>query len=675
MASHGQPSIESATHRLDAARALRFGLVCAASFAPALLDPGALDRIGAQWPRAESAAPYWPGASLLEAWVWTPLVALSACSLFSAPGLALAAAFGAATGLGRWLASALALNLVLVSAAAGLLGLAAPQVARGASFGAAVAVLALACFAWLFARIRGGATLPWPPRLAQSLAPTLAIPWLLLAALGPKIHWESFNGDGVHAFESIRLLLVQPTPFWPEEAGAIRGFPGLTSMLFAFPGAWFLRLFGESEGAARVSAALYLAGVFGGVAAFVEHARGALRAVEAWLIWAALAVYMLVMAFSASYDPYSADIALPATQDTLTVACVLGAVAASLRGERAWTALFTALSYASLPSGLMLLGLWSVAAALFVRPRPLRGVATMLVTLAACGVLARLAPTLLEWLGQPRPGDEYESLIARFSYLQATDVRRALFALVPCGIVPGLALLAWRRFDAPSRALALVALGYFAFFYVQAYVSLHHFVPAMLLPLAAFWRSGPAAAESSRKWALAATAAGLALATWWSWPASATPVVHARRVGASLLARVEGYERSAPESLAAASALRHLFPSGLSREVPDASYGGSPYIWNRYALRVGPNEAPNYVLQREDEPAPVGAQQLGVQDGFALYVRDREVWRAHAAAPLPHPPGAALYEIDRGRLFLGAQPRRDGPAILNLRDVRKRWNR
>jgi hypothetical protein len=675
MASPGHPSIDSATHAVDAARVLRLGLACAACVAPALLDPAALERIGAHWPRAESAAPYWPGASLFEAWVWTPLVALSACSLFSAPGLALAAAFGAASGLGRWLVSALALNLVLVSSLAGLLGLVAPQVSRGASFGGAVALLALACFAFLFARVRGGARLPWPARFAESLAPTIAVPWLLLAALGPKLHWESFNGDGVHAFESIRLLLVQPTPFWPADAGAIRGFPGLTSMLFAFPGAWFLRLFGENEGAARVSVALYLAGVFGGVAAFVEHARGALRAVEAWLVWAALAVYTLAMAFSASYDPYSADIALPATQDTLTVACVLGAVAASLRGERAWTALFTALSYASLPSGLMLLGLWSLAAALFVRPRPLRGVATILVTLAACGVLARLAPTLLEWLGQPRPGDEYESLLTRFSYLQVTDARRVLFALAPCGIVPGLALLAWRRFDAPSHALALVALGYFAFFYVQAYVSLHHFVPAMLLPLASFWRSGPAAAESSRKALLAATAAGLALATWWSWPASAAPVVHARRVGASLFARVEGYERSAPESLAAASALRHLFPSGLSRDVPDASYGGSPYIWNRYAARNEPTGAINYVLQREGEPAPVDAEKVGVENGFALYVRDRELWRAHAAAALPHPPGAALYEIDRGRLFLGAQPRRAGPAILDLRDVRKLWTR
>jgi hypothetical protein len=675
MASPGQPSIGSAQPHFDAARVLRLALACAGLSAPALLDPGALDRFAAHWPAVESGSAYGPCTAHFAAWMWTSLVAFSACALLLAPGLALAAAFGAASTFGRWLLSAFALNLVLVSGLAALLGAVVPQFARGASFGLASACLALVCFAFLFARARSGAALPSPARLGASLAPTLVVPWFLLAALAPKLHWESFNGDGVHAFESIRLLLVQPTPFWPAEAGAIRGFPGLTSMLFAFPGAWFLRLFGENEGAARVSVALYLGGVFGGVAAFVEHTRGALRSAEAWLIWLALAVYLLVMAFSASYDPYSADIALPATQDTLTVACVLGAIVASLRGERAWTALFTALSYASLPSGLMLLGLWSVAALLVVRPRPWRGVATILVTLVACGLLARVAPAVLELLGGPRPGDEYESLLTRFSYLQATDFRRVLFALAPCGLVPGLALLAWRRFDASSRALALVALGYFGFFYVQAYVSLHHFVPAMLLPLAAFWRSGPVASPSSRPAMLGITAAGLALAAWLSWPVSAAPVVHARRIGQHLLARIEGYERSAPVSLAAASALRHLFPSGLSADVPESTYGGSPYIWNRYARRDENADSIHYWLQHESDPAPPGAEKVGAQDGFALYVRDRALWREHAAVTLHHPPGAALYEIDRGRLFLGAKPRREGPAILDLRDLRKRWSR
>lgn len=678
MASSSPQSTEAAATHLSSKRVLGAALFCGLLALPALLDPGALQRVGEQWRLADGPSPYWPAAELVRAWLWTPLVALSACVLFLSPGLAVSAALGAASGIGRWLLCALAISLVLVSVLAGALGVAAPSFARGASFGVCVALLAAVCLAWLLVQLRSGPHLPWPARIGAALAPTLLVPWALLAFLAPKFHWESFNGDGVHAFESLRLLLAQPTPFWPESAGEIRGFPGLTSMLFAFPGAWFLRLFGENEGAARVSVVLYLAGVFGGVAALAEHARGALRASEAWLVWGALALYLLVMAFSASYDPYSADIALPATQDTLTVACVLGAIAASLRAERGWTALFTFLSYISLPSGLMLLGLWLIAAFLFVRPRPVRGLVALAVSLIACAIAARFAPAVLAALGAPRPGGEYESLLSRFAYLQLGDARRTLFALAPCGLVPGLALLAWKRFDGVSRALALVTLGYFAFFYVQAYVSLHHFVPAMLLPLAAFWRSGPASNAQQSGATKLAVLGGLLLATWLSWPASWRPLVHARHIGERLQADVEGYEHSAPAALAAASVLRQLFPPGLSLEVPQISYGGSPYIWNRYARREAKPEssvAIDYWLRREEAQAPDGAERVATHNGFALFVRDRDAWRADAAVQLPHPPGAALYFIDRGRLFLGAKPRGEGPAIYDLRALWRRWKR
>ncbi len=673
MASSSSQSPDAAERSLCTRRVLGAALAVAALAWAPLVDAQALERAGELWPQAESPRPYWPGEHALELWLWTPLVTLGGCALFLAPGLALAAALGSASAMGRWLLHALALSLLAVSALAGVLGAFAPGLSRGAPFGWSVAALALLASLWLVHRVRTGPRLPWPAQPAALVAPSVVAAWLALALLAPKFHWESFNGDGVHAFESTRLLLVQPTPFWPQEAGDIRGFPGLTSMLFAFPGAWFLRLFGENEGAARVSVVLYLLGVFAAIAALIEDARGRVRALESVLVWCALLVYLLVMAFSASYDPYSADIALPATQDTLTVACVLGAIGASLRGDRAWTALFTALSYVSLPSGLMLLGLWLIAAFVFVRPRPLRGLAAMALALAACALAARAAPVALAALGQPLPGGEYESLLARFAYLQLSDVRRLAFALAPCGIVPGLVLLGWRWFDPLSRALACVALAYFAFFYVQAYVSLHHFVPAMLLPLAAFWRSGPVAAPPTAVRARWAVALGLLAALWLSWPSSWRPLVHARRIGERLHAQVEGYEHSAPASLAAASALRHLFPPGLAAEVPESSYGGSPYIWNRYAQReLRDGARVDYWLTRDDAPPPQGAERVANEGGCTLYVRDREVWRADRSVELPHPPGAPLYAIDRGRLFLGAKPRSEGPAIIDLRALRRR---
>ena len=79
-----------------------------------------------------------------------------------------------------------------------------------------------------------------------------------------------------------------------------------TSALFAFPGSWFLRLFGPIEAAARLPAVLYLIAVFAGVIALLSDRRAAgprtesatPGLVEAGLIWLALGAYFLALAFS-----------------------------------------------------------------------------------------------------------------------------------------------------------------------------------------------------------------------------------------------------------------------------------------------------------------------------------------------------------------------------------------
>ncbi len=646
--------------RARLARELRRLLWLGVGWIPALLGSGVLWEAERLVPLAESANPYLVPSEAGLLYLWAPAVVLSATLLFLSPGLLLARLLGAAEELGRWLLYGLALALVLVSVGAALLQglLGAPLV--GGAFVVWVAGCSLAV--WGFGALgvaRGGP----PPTDAfdgsdalRLLAPAIVVPWLLLAGLAPKFHWETFNGDGIHAFEAVRLLLTRTLPFWDPATEPLDSFPGVTTMLFTFPGAWYMRLFGAQEAAARVPLLLYLVGVYGGLIALVADRRRRVAAIDAWLIWGALSIYTLVLAFSASYDPYTADIALPATQDTLFVACLLGYLVAFVRGETRWMGLFLLLTYTSLPSGVLLVALWCGATVVTFRPWPWRAWLWTLGAGLACLAFGALLPLALGAFDLPLPGAEYagDSLLDRFRRLRLTEVGRVLYPIVPCGIVPALALLAWRRLDAVSRALALTTLGYFGFFYIQeSRVLVHHFVPAMLLPLAAFWRSDWVAADSpTRRPALWATGLGALLATALSLPESAKPLVHARRVGSALEIRVDGYDRSETAAFLPAPALGELFPTGMIGSVPISEYGGSPHIWNHYAHRRGWRPEPNnYVVQPVAAPPPDGMERVGERGGWAVYVRDPAVWEAHRKARLPFPPGSRIFQIERSSLF------------------------
>ncbi|MBK8179685.1 MAG: hypothetical protein IPK67_12525 [Planctomycetes bacterium] len=653
---------------------------------PALLDPGAVGRVAAEEALALSPNAYFAPEHFALFYLWAPAVVLSACALLLLPGLLFAWALGAAADLGRWVLSGLALSLVLVSTVTSLAQSLAGRSLTRVEFSLLVLGLsALGAGLLLLRRARGRAT---PCCLDQAASRRLALslfaaPWLLLAALLPKFYWEGFNGDGVHAFEATRLLLSRPLPFWDADAGPISFYPGVTSALFAFPGSWFLRLFGPIEAAARLPAVLYLIAVFAGVIALLSDRRAAgprtesatPGLVEAGLIWLALGAYFLALAFSASYDPYSADIALPATQDTLLMACVLGFVLAWSRRERGWLLLFTALTYVSLPSGLVLVVFFAASTWLVTRPRPWTDVFRAAACLGACMVAGALLPKLLALLGMPLPGSEYakESMVQRFLFLQFTDVKRILYVALPCGILPLFALFAWKRLDPVARALALSALAYFLLFYVQAYVSLHHFVPAMVLPLAAFWRADFLAPGPGRgKWVMATGAAG-ALALWLSLPAHWGVAVQAKEIGSAIRVDCPGYERSAPRCFLFADRLGSLFPRGIDPAVPGKKFGGSPYPWNYYARRAdGTAREVNYVVQEATATPPEGLTRVSEEQGIAVFVRDLGLWERHQALQPPSPPGSPWLQVDRGLLFAGQKPREGRLFILNVRSALRR---
>lgn len=646
--------------RLTPHRLAWLGGVLLVGASPALFASDLPGRAAGLHALAGRSGPYFDGGlgELGLLGVRLPLVYVSACLLVMAPGLLLTLLCDAAPAASSWLARALLVNVALVSCVANLVSAAIGAPLGGRGFALALLGASALCGLGLRLRLQQGRAPRWPVATTESralLAGSVGFGLVLSAALAPKFLWESLNGDGTHALESSRLLLSRALPFFPPEVGALSHFPGVNSMLFAFPGSWFLRLFGDHELSARLPILLYVPALAGAVIAFAEQGRKrAVAAGEQLWLWTALLAYTLALAYSASYSPYHADIALPATQDTLLMVCVLAACASAIRAERAWCLAFTLASCLSLPSGFLLLGMFAGGLVLFVRPLPLRVVALIGVGLVGYALIAAVAPKLLVVLGYPPPGGEYaaEGLLSRFGYVQFFDLGRLNYALVPCGIVPLLSFMGVRWHDAVARALMLTTAAYFGMFYVQGYISLHHFVPTMVLPLAVFLRSSALwdGALAPRTLALALGAAVVAVAL--SLPEDPSIVIRPRQVGAHVVDELAGAGHGGLEALARNELLEHVVPPPWDGHVPTVSYGESSLAIQYY---VGRNRAEpvSHLIRAENGPSPAGGRFVAAQDGAALYVMDegtaQELLRPLTRGPL----GAPIYRIPLDRLFRG----------------------
>jgi hypothetical protein len=322
----------------------------------------------------------------------------------------------------------------------------------------------------------------------------------------------------------------------------------------------------------------------------------------------------------------------------------------------------------------MLLGLWLVAVWVVRRPREYGDLGFLAAALVGSLMAGALLPLALAPFHLPVPGREYavKNLLARFQYLQWWDWRRVMFMVVPSGIIPLVTLLHWRSQDQISRALAVMVVAYFSFFYVQAYTVLHYFVPVMLLPIVIFWRSrltidgGPRGAMPG----LAIASGIVALAV--SLPADAAPHTAARRIGQSLDAPGDGYEASGALALGRSEVLSHLFPFDWDPSVP-GRYGGSPLVWNYYAHQPKPDpKAIHYLILGTDRPAPAGTLLLGREAGAALYVNDLSALERDRALALPSPAGAIVYIVPRWMMF--RMPIQRGQRrFVDTADLLERW--
>jgi hypothetical protein len=624
---------------------------------PALLDPGAVARGAALLDIAASEHPW---LAMDHAWlrfVWIPLVATSALVLVLAPGLVLIFVSGAVRSAAEWLLLGLAVSVVLLSGATESAELLAGGPLRGVAFGAVALATTAVVSVFAVVLARPGRLLRLRPSDMKTLVAAGVGSAITLLAFEPKFLWETFNGDGAHAYESARLLLHQALPFWSPAAGGMSNYPGVTSFLASYPTAWFIRLFGELEASARIPYLLFVsAGLYPGLLMLIEAGRGDAsdEAGTPWLLWPGLVVFAAVMGFSATYNPYHADLALPATQDALVIAWFLGFAWGFVTERRGWMIVFAGLTFATSPAGQILLGLWIVAAALFVRPLPVRTLAVAAGAIAGWFVLAKLSPALLTALGQNAPGSEHStgSLAKRLLKVQWRHWHRIVYFVVPGGILPALTVpWLWRQ-DRITRTIAGVAMAQFAFFYFQSRVSLHYFAPAMVLPLAVFWRMAPSLWPGRRRALAVAAVAAALVALLASLPGNPGPQLAARPVGAAIEDRLGGYDQSASATFQRSELLSDLLPRDAHASVPDSSYGGSPLSWFYYAHRGPAPRVTAYLFDSDTAPAPPGARLVERLNGVALYVTD-EAALARDRARRPPVSIARIYVIDKQTLFRG----------------------
>ena len=157
----------------------------------------------------------WVDPGLL--YILMPLSVGGALVLVMSPGLLTVLALGRGRGIWSWLLEGFAISLVSISVATAVVQSIIGRPLVGAAFVILVLLLTAVAGALLYVRNARGHPTPWPLETRRSrgiLASLVAVPLVFLVVLTPKFFWESFNGDGAHAFLAARLLLLHPLPFF-----------------------------------------------------------------------------------------------------------------------------------------------------------------------------------------------------------------------------------------------------------------------------------------------------------------------------------------------------------------------------------------------------------------------------------------------------------------------------
>ena len=519
----------------------------------------------------------------------------------------------------------------------------------------------------------GVALLPSPPQ-QEPTAARAQQPWLhlgtfvfgLVLLLLPAIAWVDFDSDGLELLALGRSISSQFLPtlwtgkFPPTDIGMITA---------SYPVGWLVALGGVGEVAARLPAIGYAVAIAVGVLALAEQkARRVLTNGEVAMMLLGVAAVVLTLAFNAAYSPYSTDMASPTSIDLLVLAFLLAAVYFVFEGATRWTAASVMLLALTRPTALLLLVM--LTAGIFAVERDWRSPRWRN---ALVGVAVSVVVILVHSVATGTT-DADAGAMSRVRYLRFDDWTRLRYLIVPAGVIPALSFFSWRRMDATSRALTLLTLAYFAFFYCMASYSLHHFAPAMLLPLVVFWREA-ARRESvpGTPWRLVVSTgvvAAIALAV----PRSFAVYRDNRRLAADLSYEIGDY-RGNFEAMSRAfegrRAVTALFASPFELD-PQAARLTDPLALVHYAAASGnPGAATQYVVRDSSATPPAGTVAQATLGGATLYVRDVDRWqRERLAAPGPAP-RSRFYNVPRTSLFPHLTVEA-GLATLDIRGVLSR---
>lgn len=638
-----------------------------------------------QWDLGQSANPYFLPGHALSLYLVTPLVTLAATFLFLTPGLILAAVYGREKHAAAWLVAALATTVMVQIVATTGVQLLTGAILKGTAYLSFVLALSVLCLLVAGLRLSQGAGLRL--RLDNSTRDLWIGAGLFLLTLilfAPKFYWENFTGDGSGSLQFARLYIHELWPFWRPEAGPIKNAPGLTMVLFVFPESWFVRLFGEWEYSVRAPLLMYLALLFPVMAQLIRTGREHLperRASDVALIVAALLLYVLANVYSGGYHVFFGDSPMPAARETLALVVFLGYVLFFIE-FRPW--LFVAagvMTHLVIPTGGLWLLMWPAAVFLTWRPIPWRRLFWAAGVVAIAGFISVVLPKIISAVGLPFPGNEFgsDNIVTRLRFVSVEDWSRFAFWAVPAGILPALFLLTWRSQDRISRALTLVTIAYFLFFYLQAYrVLLHHFIPAMIPPLIVMWRS-PLMQDARLANLLRGLAAVLLVfSAWASWPEMK---IHSfeRTIGQHVLTegpvfdvaergdgdRWPGFDQKGLD--VAHVLLGKLFPMTYGEDDPKTRYYGAPLVWWYYSQFPRPEgQAINYIVKPLDRATPEDGAAVETQEGYGLFIRDKALYKTHAETRLPVDTGAAIYVTPRTVIYGRGTRTLDGRRVFDL---------
>jgi hypothetical protein len=606
------------------------------------------------YPDALPPHPFLLPGHTLRLYLMLPATVTAMVLALLAPGALLVLAFGATCDIADFALKSFGASFAihwLVHAAGVLAGLAWTPA------GFIAAGIALSGLAWavLLARVGRARAGSWPVATRADRRRAgwfVAIPALAVVALLPLIFWQDFTADGLEAFVIGRSLNDHVMPRFPNPSGLMGLGIGMSAM--AYPVYWFSLLLGPLEAAARLPVALNLPLLFLALVALIEHRspRG-LRPLEELALVCVLAAFVVTLGFNGSYEPYAADLSAPTGFESLTVLAMASALLYLWRGETTAFVAFTVLAYLARPTGLLLvllIGLGSLALGAAERRAWLRRSGIALLACIATYVLYEKIFVARSGTGAGYPS---ASILGRLQYLSFLDLRRFLFLVVPCGFLPALALPALRRQDPLARSLTIICVAYFGFFYVQAFVALHHFAPLMILPAVVFWRIVLHGAD--RAWPAPAALAGALLGTALALPPRYEVFRAARPVGRQLAFEAgdafgtwaqyrEAYERRRVVDV--------LFGADLVKEKPAEVLSLAPDVLIWYAHRFRPDpETANYVVRRETAAPPRGLTRIAAAEGLAMFVRDTAAWQAARRAPPRTDFRSPLFAIPSETLF------------------------